>query len=110
MRCYYEPGRFFSPCRPVAGMLHFFTKESQIQEYFKLIKSALKISGFVILAEFSQEGANKCCGLDVLNYNAEMLQDRLGEAFKLIESFNYTYTQPSGNTRDYVYTLFKRTA
>jgi len=92
------------------AVLHFFTEEEQIQEYFKLLKGAVKIGGFVILAEFSQEGASKCCGLDVLNYSAEMLQDRLENEFKLIKSFDYTFTQPSGNTREYVYTLFNRTA
>ena len=28
---------------------------------------------------------------------------------KLLKSFNYTYTQPSGGLREYVYTLFQRT-
>ena len=63
----------------------------------------------MILAEFNLEGAKKCSSLDVFNYNEEMLQERLGTEFKLLNSFNYTYTQPSGNTREYVYTLFQRT-
>lgn len=92
------------------AVLHFFTEEQQIQEYFKLLKGAVKIGGYAILAEFNLEGAKKCCGLDVVNYNTEMLQNRLEDEFKLIKSFNYTYTHPSGNTREYVYTLFNRTA
>ena len=32
----------------------------------------------------------------------------LGRTFKLMEAFDYTYTMPSGNTREYVYTLFHR--
>ena len=70
----------------------------------------MKIDGFVILAEFNLEGAKKCSGLAVFNYNEIMLQERLGNNFKLLRSFNYTYTQPSGNTREYIYTLFQRTA
>lgn len=92
------------------AVLHFFTKEEQRLVYFNLLKQAVKIAGYVILAEFNLEGAKKCCGLDVYNYNAEMLQERLGEDFNLIKSFNYTYIQPSGNTREYVYTLFQRTS
>lgn len=92
------------------AVLHFFTKEEQRLAYFNLLKKAVKIRGYVILAEFNLEGAKKCCGLDVYNYNAEMLQEQLGNGFNLIKSFNYTYIQPSGNTREYVYTLFQRTA
>jgi hypothetical protein len=90
------------------AVLHFFTEQSQQKAYFDLVKKALKPRGFVILAEFNLEGAKKCSGLDVFNYNEEMLQERLGSDFELLKSFNYTYTQPSGNTREYVYTLFQR--
>ena len=90
------------------AVLHFFTEEKQQKTYFDLLKSVLKPKGFVILAEFNLEGAKKCSGLDVFNYNEEMLQERLGSDFEMLKSFNYTYTQPSGNTREYVYTLFQK--
>lgn len=90
------------------AVLHFFTEEKQQKSYFDLLKSALKPKGFVILAEFNLDGAKKCSGLDVFNYNKEMFQERLGSNFELLKSFNYTYTQPSGNTREYVYTLFQK--
>jgi len=92
------------------AVLHFFTTKQQQQAYFDLIRKVIRLKGYVILAEFNLEGAKKCSGLDVFNYNEEMLQERLGEDFKLLKSFNYTYTQPSGNTREYVYTLFQRIA
>jgi hypothetical protein len=90
------------------AVLHFFTEEPQQKAYFDLLKKVVNKNGYVILAEFNLEGAKKCCGLDVFNYNESMLQERLGNDFELLKSFNYTYTQPSGNTREYVYTLFKR--
>lgn len=92
------------------AVLHFFTEKLQQQAYFELLKKVVKVDGFVILAEFNLEGAQKCSGLPVFNYNDTMLQERLGNNFKLLKSFNYTYTQPSGNTREYIYTLFQRTA
>ncbi|WP_456376187.1 class I SAM-dependent methyltransferase [Lutibacter sp.] len=91
------------------AVLHFFTTEKQQKTYFDLIRKTLKPNGFVILAEFNLEGAKKCSGLDVFNYNEAMLQEQLGDNFKLVKSFNYTYTQPSGGLREYVYTLFQRT-
>lgn len=90
------------------AVLHFFTSKEQQLSYFNLLKKVVKVGGFVILAEFNLEGAKKCSGLEVYNYNETMLQEQLGEGFNLLKSFNYTYTQPSGDTREYVYTLFKR--
>jgi len=92
------------------AVLHFFTEEQQRNNYFQLVNDSVAIGGYVILAEFNLEGAKKCCGLDVYNYNEQMLQDGLGSDFELLRAFNYTYTQPSGNTREYVYTIFKRVA
>jgi SAM-dependent methyltransferase len=90
------------------AVLHFFTEQHQQEAYFQLLKKVVKVNGYVILAQFNLKGAKKCCGLNVFNYNEQMLQEGLGENFKLLKSFDYTYTQPSGNTREYVYTLFKR--
>ena len=90
------------------AVLHFFTTSEQQQNYFDLLRKVISPKGYVILAEFNLEGAKKCSGLDVFNYNAAMLQERLGEEFSLLKSFDYTYTQPSGNTREYIYTLFQR--
>jgi hypothetical protein len=90
------------------AVLYFFMGEKRQKAYFDLLKSVIKPKGFVILAEFNLEGTKKCCGLEVFNYNEEMLQDRLEIEFELLRPFNYTYTQPSGNKREYVYTLFQK--
>lgn len=89
------------------AVLHFFTNEKDQNTYFNLLRSALKPGGFAILAEFNLEGALKCSGLDVYRYNAEMLQNKLGKNFKLLKTFDYIYTMPSGEERSYIYTLFQ---
>ena len=91
------------------AVLHFFTSKDQQLSYFDLLKKIVREGGYVIFSEFGIDGAKKCCGLDIVNYSEKMLQDRLGEEFTLLESFNHQYNHPSnGNTRKYIYTLFKR--
>lgn len=92
------------------AVLHFFNVTEDQNTYFDLVKSKININGFVILAEFSLEGADKCSGLDVFRYSKEMLAEQLGGNFKLIEHFDYTYSMPSGAPRPYIYTLFQRIA
>ena len=91
------------------AVLHFFTSKDQQLSYFNLLKKIVRKGGYVIFSEFGIDGAKKCCGLDIVNYSEKMLQNRLGEEFVLLESFNHQYNHPSnGNTRKYIYTLFKR--
>ncbi|HLV15069.1 MAG TPA: methyltransferase domain-containing protein [Xanthomarina sp.] len=91
------------------AVLHFFLKEEEQTAYFNLINNILAKKAFVLIAVFALDGAEKCCGLDLKRYNVEMLQNKLGESFKLVNSFNYTFINPFGGERPYVYSLFQKT-
>lgn len=92
------------------AVLHFFLKEEEQETYFKILKQVVKVGGFVIIAVFSLEGAEKCCGLPLQRYNVSMLEEKLGSSFTLVKSFNYIFTNPNGGEKPYIYTLFKREA
>jgi cyclopropane fatty-acyl-phospholipid synthase-like methyltransferase len=90
------------------AVLHFFQMKKEQQTYFDLVRNLLKKGGYVIIAAFNLQGAEKCFGLPVHRYDEAMLQERLGEEFELKEAFNFNYMAPSGDSREYVYTLFQR--
>ncbi len=90
------------------AVLHFLLEENQQNMYLSMLKKVLKKGGYVIIAAFSLKGAKKCSGLDVKNYDQNMLANFLGEDFRLLEYFDYTYHMPSGKPREYVYTLFQK--
>lgn len=90
------------------AVLHFFQDSASQDAYFKLLQKLVSKESFVIIAAFNLNGAEKCSGLPVFRYDAAMLQDKLGSEFQLMEAKDYTYLMPSGDTREYVYTLFQR--
>lgn len=90
------------------AVLHFFNDPEEQLSYFNLLRRLVKIDGHVIIAAFNLNGAKKCSGLPVFRYNQTMLQERLGKSFSLHKAFDFTYHTPSGNTREYIYTLFQR--
>jgi len=90
------------------AVLHFFQDAVSQDAYFNLLRKLVSPGGHVIIAAFNLKGAPKCSGLPVFRYDASMLQEKLGEEFQLKEAFDYAYTQPSGGTREYVYTFFQR--
>lgn len=89
------------------AVLHFLLEEHQRQMYLSTMKNVIKKGGYVIIAAFSLKGAKKCSGLDVKNYDQDMLAEFLGEDFRLLEYFDYTYYMPSGKRRPYIYALFQ---
>ncbi len=90
------------------AVLHFFNEADEQDAYFSLLKKLVKQNGFVIIAAFNLRGAETCSGLPVFRYNEKMLLEKLDGDFSLLEYFDFTYTMPSGDKREYVYTLFKR--
>jgi len=90
------------------AVLHFFIRPEEQKSYFKLLRKVLRPGGHVIIAVFNKYGARNCSGLPVCRYDAEMLSRHLGRSFKLIKSFDYLYTMPSGDIRPYVYAWFQR--
>ncbi|MFD2551659.1 class I SAM-dependent methyltransferase [Bizionia sediminis] len=90
------------------AVLHFFLTEKEQEAYFNLVRRMVSKNGFVLIAVFATNGAEKCCGLNLKRYDTAMLQTKLGPNFKLISSFNYTFINPFGGKRPYIYTLFQK--
>ena len=90
------------------AVLHFFTNPKEQENYFDLLSNTVKSNGYVILAQFNTDSAKFCSGLPVYQYSRVLLEKYIGSGFILIDSFNYTYTMPSGDKREYIYTLFKK--
>lgn len=90
------------------ALLHFLIKEEQRQAYLRTLMRVMRPGGYVIIAAFSLQGAKQCSGLEVRNYDQNLIADLLGKGFELKEWFDYLYTMPSGDLRPYIYTLFQR--
>ena len=92
------------------AVLHFLTAESQWRGYAANLRAAVRPGGHAILATFAPDGAEMCNGLPVRRYDSGMLADLAGPAFELVRAVDYTYHQPWGDPRPYVYALFRRLA
>lgn len=90
------------------AVLHFLLTEEEITGYFDNVRCSVVPGGYVLLAEFATTGAEKCAGLTVHQYNLTEMQARLGEGFTLVHSEDYTFINPFGQERPYLYALFQR--
>lgn len=90
------------------AVLHFLLKEEEIHGYFANLNSAIRPGGHALLAEFSTTGAPKCAGLELHRYSIEEMTRRMGSEFELVNHEDYTYINPFGDSRPYIYALYKK--
>ncbi len=90
------------------AVLHFLTEEEAIQGYFENVRAKLQPGGHALFAEFSLIGATHCAGLRLHRYSAEALAERMGSGSELVHQTDFTYFNPNGDPRPYVYALFKQ--
>lgn len=90
------------------AVLHFLVEEADIQGYFANLQYAINQGGYALLAEFSTAGARKCAGLELHRYSIQEMTRRMGPEFELIEHEEYTYINPIGDPRPYIYALYRK--
>jgi hypothetical protein len=83
-------------------------EEKDIESYFDNLKGILRPGGYALFAEFSLSGAPECAGLPLHRYSPEELTERLGSEFSLLCQSDYTFINPSGDPRPYIYALYQR--
>lgn len=90
------------------AVLHFLTEEEARQNYFALLKDKTNQGAYILLAQFKKGGAKKCSGLEVCQYDVDMYNQYLGAGFALQQSFDYTFINPNGDPRPYIYALYQK--
>jgi hypothetical protein len=90
------------------AVFHFLVDEEDRQGYRRALDRGLKRGGFAIFASFALTGPEKCSGLPVQRYSAEMLQAVLGPAYRLLDSQIERHVTPAGGSQDFLWCLFRK--
>ncbi|MBX9873444.1 MAG: class I SAM-dependent methyltransferase [Bosea sp.] len=91
------------------AVFHFLVEEPDRTAYMRALDRGVRAGGFVILAPFALSGPERCSGLPVRRYSADMLQAELGPGYNLIGQQPQTHVTPAGNRQDFIWCLFKKT-
>lgn len=91
------------------AVFHFLVEKADRVAYMRALDQGVSVDGCVILAPFALSGPERCSGLPVRRYSAELLQAELGQRYALIDQKLQTHVTPSGNHQDFIWCLFKKT-
>lgn len=85
---------------------HFLTKEEDVTIYLKIVKASVEKN--LAIGTFSENGPDKCSGLEIKKYSKEQLVDEFAEGFKKMECINQDHITPFGTSQNFTFCSFKR--
>ena len=88
------------------AVFHFLIKQQQKANYRELVNAA--VSGYFILATFSDQGPNKCSGLEICKYAKQDIQAFFSLNFRMIRSFKYNHATPFGSCQNFIFSVFNK--
>jgi len=85
---------------------HFLTKPEDVSKYIETaIQSTKK---FLTIGTFSENGPDKCSGLEVKQYSEEQIKDALAKGFKKIRCVKEDHITPFKVHQNFLFCSFKR--
>jgi cyclopropane fatty-acyl-phospholipid synthase-like methyltransferase len=87
---------------------HFLRNDEQIKYYTNLTKQFVTENGYLLLSTFSNNGPEKCSGLNVKQYSKKDLTKLFEDNFNRERCVIEDHITPSKASQNFIYCLFKR--
>jgi SAM-dependent methyltransferase len=85
---------------------HFLTRIDQIAKYMDIARKS--VNGFLTIGTFSENGPDKCSGLDTKKYSAETLTAELKNGFHKLRCITEDHITPFQTRQNFLFCSFKR--
>ena len=85
---------------------HFLTTNEQIAKYIQSAKNF--VTGFLMIGTFSNNGPEKCSGLNIKQYSEEALTKELQNGFEKLHCITEDHITPFNTKQNFLFCSFKR--
>jgi uncharacterized UPF0146 family protein len=85
---------------------HFLTTETQISKYIAIARQA--VSKYLTIGTFSENGPQKCSGLDIRQYTEQSLNHELEKGFEKMKCVTEDHVTPFNTTQNFLFCSFRR--
>lgn len=85
---------------------HFLITKEQIGKYLTTAKKA--VSGYLAIGTFSENGPERCSGLQIKQYSEEELMLQLEKGFKKIRCITEDHVTPFNTKQNFLFCSFKK--
>lgn len=87
---------------------HFLTNEEKISKYVSIAENAIKENCYLILGTFSEDGPNKCSGLEIQQYTEASMSARFEVAFKRVKCIRENHITPFNTMQNFLFCSFQK--
>lgn len=87
---------------------HFLTTEDKIYKYVAIAEDAIKQDGYLILGTFSENGPEKCSGLEIKQYSEASMSARFEVAFNRIKCIKEDHKTPFNTIQNFLFCSFQK--
>ncbi len=101
----FKPNREYAVWHDRAAF-HFLTDPEDVVQYANMV--AKHVTGFLIIATFSETGPEKCSGLPISRYNEPEINTVFGAHFRLLQSFTENHITPFNTIQNFRFNLFSK--
>lgn len=85
---------------------HFLTEAEDIEKYRNMVQNHVR--GYLIIGTFSENGPQKCSGLEISQYTEEKLCAVIGEAFQKINCLTIDHKTPFDTFQNFLFCSFRK--
>ena len=86
---------------------HFLTQKDEIEHYIQTIAQHLKPNGILVLGTFSEQGPQKCSGIEIKQYSEKSMEESLSPFFEKMECFTVDHQTPFDTIQNFIFCSFK---
>ena len=87
---------------------HFLTDEREIGKYLNTINTSIKPTGYIVIGTFSDQGPEKCSGLEIKQYSEQTITALFKICFKKIKCILIDHKTPTGTNQNFIFCGFRR--
>lgn len=87
---------------------HFLATEKKINKYIRIAENSIKKDGYLILGTFSEQGPEKCSGLEIKRYSEASMSSRFEMAFERIKCISEEHLTPFNTIQSFLFCSFRR--
>lgn len=87
---------------------HFLIKETDADKYVNIATKGIANGGHLVLGTFSEEGPQKCSGLEIKQYSETSMSHKFEEGFERIKCKSEEHKTPFNTTQNFLFCSFKK--
>jgi ubiquinone/menaquinone biosynthesis C-methylase UbiE len=87
---------------------HFLTQELEIENYLNTVQKSIQPKGVFVIGTFSEQGPEKCSGIEIKQYSETTMTDRLAKFFEKIKCIKVDHKTPSDAIQNFIFCSLKK--